>query len=182
MFGCGQGRSPRPRCVHSWFSLVEKTKPIYAGLNQFKLLCERNLWYLTCLRDTKKQSQLLIRGMAAFVNKRANARDWSRTSTTRRSLAPQASASAYSATRAISIYCLLSSPLLREFSIIDYWRLIVNSQFWYRKNSLPAITNSSKKASSGRITKKIEQNQDISKKLGFFIFIPNFYWLSLLLC
>jgi len=71
---------------------------------------------------------------------------------------------------------------LREFSIIDYWRLIVNSQFWYRKNSLPAITNSSKKASSGRITKKIEQNQDISKKLGFFIFIPNFYWLSLLLC
>ena len=46
------------------------------------------------------------------------ARDWSRTSTTLRSLAPQASASAYSATRALDLLL-----------IIDYLLMIVNCQF-----------------------------------------------------
>ena len=51
-----------------------------------------------------------------------NARDWSRTSTTLRSLAPQASASAYSATRAYQFaiyYCRLTIYSVKHY-IFDY--------------------------------------------------------------
>ena len=59
--------------------------------------------------------KLTIRQSEFICYQKTNARDWSRTSTSRRTLAPQASASAYSATRA--------TPL-----IIHYPPHIVNHQ------------------------------------------------------
>ena len=73
-----------------------------------------------------------------------HARDWSRTSTTLRSLAPQASASAYSATRAFRsiiyywLFTIYSAKLRWIFDMLQYWLRTVNSQFTDSKN-MPAI-------------------------------------------
>ena len=69
-----------------------------------------------------------IQDLASLVFKMLNARDWSRTSTTRRSLAPQASASAYSATRAY----IKGGPLLTIGEIVSILNLQIRKMSPWR--------------------------------------------------
>ena len=138
------------------FSITLKYSPVFYVTTLVALqpttVCCPSQHITNCLRHNQKlfSLQACLEGIssrnypaAAMNPRRTIARGWSRTSTTLRSLAPQASASAYSATRAFGIYYLLltiyhcsrlrgngkiidSAKQRRISATLQYWLLIVN--------------------------------------------------------